>query len=146
MKRLPLEVRDNLHLLTVNLTSVNGEPVPTVSMLEVEVELAGKRYETELVVTNLSMDGILGMDILQELRYAVDVGHQELKVRGNVMVLISSMELESKTVVMMKNQLINPNCELLLTLQVTGSSRERELWIISYHPYTLLHSESSMNT
>ena len=124
-------MRENLHPVTVNLTSVNREPVPTVSMLELELELAEKWYKTELVVTNLGMDGILGMDIPQELRYAVDAGHQELKVRDNILVLISSMELGSKPVVMMKNQLINPNCELLLTLQVTGSSGERELWIIN---------------
>jgi len=116
--KLPLEVRESLKPVKVGLRSVNGDPVRAVGMVDVEVGLANKGCRVDLVVADIGMPGILGMDVMSKLKCAVDIPARELVVDSDILLLNSLTTEGTRSVHMMGSQNIQPNCEQLVTLKV----------------------------
>ena len=87
--RLPLEVRGSLEPVKIGLRSVNGDPVRAVGMIDVEVGLANSRCRVDLVVADIGVSGILGIDIMSKLKCAVNISARELVVDRDILVLNS---------------------------------------------------------
>ena len=126
-KTLPLEVRESLEPVKVGLRSVNGDPVRAVGMVDVEVGLANSRCRVDLVVADIGMPGILGMDVMSKLKCAVDIPARELVVDNDILLLNSLTTTGTRSVHMMGRQNIQPNCEQLVTLKVVRQPEEGKL-------------------
>ena len=123
-EKLPLEVRASLEPVKVGLRSVNGDPVRTVGMVNVEVRLANNGCRVDLVVADIGMPGILGMDVMSKLRCAVDIPARELVVDHDILLLNSLTTTGTRPVYLVGRQNLLPNCEQLVTLRVARQPGE----------------------
>ena len=124
LEKLPLEVRESLEPVKVGLRSVNGDPVRAVGMVNVEVRLANNGCRVDLVVADIGMPGILGMDVMSKLKCAVDIPARELVVDNDILLLNSLTTTGTRSVYLVGRQNLQPNCEQLVTLRVARQPGE----------------------
>ena len=61
------------------LVGVDGSPLPVLGCTQVEIDLAGEKLPTEVVVVSaLTTEAILGLDFLHKYRAKVDLGEKQL--------------------------------------------------------------------
>ena len=96
-------------------------------MVDVEVGLANNRCRVDLVVADIGMPGILGMDVMSKLKCAVDIPARELVVDNDILLLNSLTTTGTRSVYMVGHQNIQPHCEQLVTLRVVRQPEEGKL-------------------
>ena len=76
-----------LPCLLLGLVGVDGTPLQTCST-SVTLELNGNRLPVEVVVISpLTSEGILGLDFLHEQRVSIDLASEELRLRGQGIII-----------------------------------------------------------
>ena len=80
--KLSETVRPNLHTVKQTIMSANGTPLSVRGKSEFNFTIDKKTYHNDAVVTDIKVDGILGLDFLKANNCTIDMSKEVLNING----------------------------------------------------------------
>jgi hypothetical protein len=65
-----------------DVLSANGSPVDIYGKTSIDLVLNGTTMSHEMIIADLSVDGILGLDFLVKHKAVIDIGKQQISISG----------------------------------------------------------------
>jgi hypothetical protein len=65
-----------------DVLSANGSPVEVYGTTSIDLVRSGKTTKYEMIMADLSVDGILGLDFLVKHKAVIDIGMQQISICG----------------------------------------------------------------
>ena len=114
------------------LVGVDGSPLKVLGRAKIQLNIGASLVTTSVIITdNLTSDGILGMDFLQDNSCTIDIPRKKLILAGGTVFPLCQKASPTYDVRLAETTIIPPRCEI----EVVGKSElpPYGLWLLEGH-------------
>ena len=114
------------------LVGVDGSPLKVLGRAKIQLNIGASLVTTSVIITdNLTSDGILGMDFLQDNSCTIDIPRKKLILAGGTVFPLCQKTSPTYDVRLAETTIIPPRCEI----EVVGKSElpPYGLWLLEGH-------------
>ncbi len=116
--------KEKLRPTRSRLIAANGETLPVMGEIHTQIQLGGATATTWLLIAEMKLPGVLGMDVLTQIQGVLDLGKGELRI-GNHTVILSESEVDLEVHLQtVEEQDVPPWTEGVLHLVAAHSTQE----------------------
>ncbi|KAK3106230.1 hypothetical protein FSP39_015710 [Pinctada imbricata] len=93
--------------------TANNEPLKIIGLTTVSITVAGKSYSTPVLVADVSVEGVIGLDFMKENSCAIDICNQNMTLSGNTVPLITQGHIGVFKIALADTVRIPPRSEII---------------------------------
>ena len=116
---------DMLHEVNAPVLQANSDPLNTHGQLKTPFKIKDVIYNTMTIVTDLSVDAILGLDFLMENKCVIDMTAMELRIDGTAIPLIKRGYIGCYRIATTETVHVPPRSEIVTSCGVCTTSKEQ---------------------
>ena len=119
---------NNLNMLVLqkfdqDIVSATGTPLDVLGKAEVFLEIMRSRYASTVLIAEVEVDGILGLDFMKSFNVVTDVANNVLTINGTECSLHTTKKIGRFRVIVQEQVLLRPRTETVILGKVDGSNR-----------------------